>query len=773
MPARAPVFPAVILTILLLITSARAQDPAPAYPNRLPISATVGGGVSLGAYQAGFLYYMTEAVKANASAADLRLVSGASAGTINALLTVLAACTRAEPGPEKNLFWDIWSDVGFDRLFIPSAQNATAALSNRALVEVAEKLRGRWNEGISPNCDVVFAVAATRVADTAGSSRGSLSAPRLEEKLVLRIKGRGPGVPPEIHNYPDPTSPVAQPLLALPRDQDTQVGTETAYERLKEVLLASAAFPLAFPPVPLHICTLPPGAKPPEGGLDECGSKARAIEFMDGGVYDNTPLLLAYRTARRLVPGGERWAWRDDAAPPGAAPPSDLVFALIDKDNAGFPESPEEDDDGSAGLPRSLLGYLGVFAGGFVATAMGKEVSVLDEQAPGLAAKVVSSVRHYPTASGHLANFFGFFDRELRRFDFYLGMYDASRMAAGRIGALLRSRKNAPVTPPAAAYAPAFMCMKAAYDPAPMPPGICEGRGMAPLRALIQVSLDRLYSACEQAKDDAAARATTHPLCRAAMRLKPGEDRRVVPGVPGARGAAWRKQRGESNLSHMMRLLVLYKLPFRDLDLDGDHADAAMSKIRHRLGRMLEALSVKQAFGQRALLSVAGKIGLNFLHYAPPFGIINVSLGRGYEVGASLIAARFTDSTSLRWSMAVEGKGLGSTLDAASDHGPLALSWAPLAGPELEMYGGAIVQARVALRGGYQISTRGWGTPAAMTRSSAAASGLVFQAVPSITLMERLRVHAAVEAIVPSRFPDRVSWDLLFGLGWQFLTPFY
>jgi len=767
-----------LAALLLLCASARADEspvplPPPALPH-IPLSVTVGGGVSLGAYQAGFLYYMSESAKKNASALDLKLVSGASAGSINALLTVLAACSKAQENPEDNLFWSIWHDVGFDQLFLGGAEeSADAALSNAALASAAERLRGAWIKGITPYCDVVFAVTATRVADTPAIAGGSLSAPRLAEKFVLRIKGRGAGLAPEIHNYVDPAAPTEQVLLALPRDQSTPTGIQAAFDRVKEVLLASAAFPVAFPPVAVRVCALQPGEAPPAGGPTECAGREREVPFLDGGVYDNTPLRLAYHVARRLTPGGARWTWSDAAAPRSAEPPAAAVFTLIDKDNAGYPDAPDDYEEQSAtGASRSLLSYLANFAGGFVNTTMAGEVAALAEEAPGFTPRVLSSVRHYPTASGYLANFFGFFEHDLRRFDFYLGMYDALRMAQDHLETLTPAAR-AGLIEPAAASAPALRCMIAAYADQPVAESACRGPELHAFRILLQVSLDRLYSQCQRLAQNPEARTTKHALCRQAMALRPGEPRRLVVGVERAAGARWRQDRGETSLSHMMRLLAHYQFPFADLGLDGAHADGAMAKIRHRLGRMVEALSVRQSAGDRALISVAGKVGLNVLHYAPPFAIVYAELGRGYELGTSLIAIRFRDSTSLRWNLAVEGKGLDSLLDAAEHRGPLALAWAPVTGPELEIHGDAVAQFRLAVRGGFQVSTNGWGTAADFARSSSGGHAPLLQVVPSIALFERLRVQVAYEQLLPTKATHEPGWDLLAGLGWQWLSPFY
>lgn len=769
--------------LALFVAGSAAADPPPPppapLPDKPPLSFTVGGGVSLGAYQAGVLYFTSQTASANALTVSLKLVSGASAGTINALLSILAVYGKPGDDPEDNLLWNIWSGVGFDQLFIPEKDmSATAALSNKALNDVAENLRRAWKRGLSATCDVVFVVAATRISETRAATSGSLNAPRVKEHFTLRIRGRGYGIAPEIHNYVERGDAAQQILLALPRDQSTSAGIDEAFDRLKEVLLASAAFPVAFPPVRVRLC-VHHGGRPSTLGTSECGGPTHEHGelFMDGGVFDNTSLRLAYRTARRLEPVDGLWTWGEEEPKETARPPAEMMFALVDKDNAGYPDAPDEDrSSGLAGERSSLLSYLGMFASRFVSTSMASEIAALNEEAPGFASHVLSTVRYFPSASGHLANFFGFFEREFRRFDFYLGMYDASRFAAEHADKLVKVHAGrgaaAPPLPPALARSDAFRCMIAAYSDEGAPADVCKNKGLEAFRILVQVSLDRLYSECECLKHNSAAKRTTHALCKKAMSAPPEDERRIVPGVARARTAAWRREPGESTLTHMMRLLAYYEFPFKDFGLDAKHADSAMSIVRDRIGQVVHALASRQGFGEGILISLSGKVALNFLHYTPPATIVYGDIGRGYEVGASWLAARFTDASSLRWSLAVEGKGLESLVDAAEHRAKVSLSWGAVTGPEIEFYGNPIVQVHVGLRGGFQLSTRGWGSPADFARSSAGGSLPVFQVVPSIALFERLRLKFTYERFIPTKAVPAPAWDVLYGVGWQFLSPF-
>ncbi|MCA9525890.1 MAG: patatin-like phospholipase family protein, partial [Myxococcales bacterium] len=82
------------------------------------VGLVVSGGISLGAYQAGVLYARVKDLRARQGEASLELVTGASAGSINAWLTVVGWC---DARPDRmalfaNPFFDIWTNVGVDVL---------------------------------------------------------------------------------------------------------------------------------------------------------------------------------------------------------------------------------------------------------------------------------------------------------------------------------------------------------------------------------------------------------------------------------------------------------------------------------------------------------------------------------------------------------------------------------------------------------------------------------------------------------------------------------
>lgn len=85
-------------------------------------SLTISGGISLGAYEAGFNWALVELMKRKRDKYQLDVITGASAGNINTILSAILWCKNYNVDNEKNsifnnLFWNTWIPVGLDVLF--------------------------------------------------------------------------------------------------------------------------------------------------------------------------------------------------------------------------------------------------------------------------------------------------------------------------------------------------------------------------------------------------------------------------------------------------------------------------------------------------------------------------------------------------------------------------------------------------------------------------------------------------------------------------------
>jgi len=231
-----------------------ATSPLPALAAPLPASMTIAGGVSLGAYEAGLVYYTLEGLRANPGLTELKLATGASAGSVNGFMAVLQSCGAGVPDPRQSLFWKAWIPLGLADLTQPGKEVPTAAFSRAAFDKPLGLISTAWASGLRADCDVVFGLSVTRLQPRMVSLKGErLTLPRVEEHFVVRVQGRGPGKPPRLTNYADPAWEGEQALLVEDKNG------EVPFPALVDALFASTAFPGAFPPQAIRHCVVTRG----------------------------------------------------------------------------------------------------------------------------------------------------------------------------------------------------------------------------------------------------------------------------------------------------------------------------------------------------------------------------------------------------------------------------------------------------------------------------------------------------------------------------------
>lgn len=689
---RAPTrLPAALLAPLLAAGLAAAPAAAVPADRRAPpaVALTVSGGASLGSYEAGYLHYQAAARQASAARApEIRVATGASAGSINALLALLHSQGGVDEDPYAGLFARVWLDVGFRELFAPERTTALGAFSSASLASAADRVRARLEKGLPEGMDVVLGVSATRVVPRQRFlAGGRTSIPRIEEKFVLRIQGRGPGVFPRITNYLEANREDEQ--VALPSRADGTV----SFDDVKSLLLASAAFPVAFQPVPVAHCLVrTQGARGPWCPAAE----ARTALFLDGGVFDNAPLRLAASLAAaglEETPSGLRW--RDAPTPEQFHPPRRLAFSFVSADARAYPGPAES---GRAAPSRSLPRLLGEEAAAFVATARSKELDSLVSEFPHVAEELSYPQRRHPAAGEPVQAFFGFFERAFREFDFTLGMYEARHVLVGDTLPRLAAHGVAPAAPrlPETATADArpwrpLACMRAVFDGAGHADALCSGEDLADFRILLQVSLERLWSLCQPAppRDPPPS---TFAACRAAVA---GQPLPVVPGV--APVADWVRREGEPEAEHMVRLLAGHRFTWRDMGLGQATEEEAMRGLRDRLSAVASALAARQPdLASRSMVGASGRIAVNAFHYQPPRDVIWAVAGRGAEVGGS------SAPSDAPWFRLTGALALPNLLTALSSD-PTPVSLMPLAGVEFvpDGWGSTAFQPSFQARGGY------------------------------------------------------------------------
>jgi hypothetical protein len=742
------------LAVLSALEAAAHAEPPEAF------SLTASGGVSLGAYQAGYLYFGTETVRRAKAAAPLRLITGASAGSINAFIAALSSCRPVGNEPDQSLFWQSWMDLGFRELFDPAHATAISIFTRAKMYELAGHMRAAWNRGLSEDCDVVLGISVTRLESEAILIHGALEVPHQEEKFALRIQGRGPGRPPRVTNYVDPRYHLPQPLLPLAEHTDDDAALAHNFDAIRDLLFASAAFPIAFAPQQLSYCMSKPSSI-------SCPKGDRHDDFIDGGVFDNRPLGLAVRLStfglRRNREG--HVGWRDPNVDDDAVlPPGAVRYAYLDPDNTAYPNPIMADPKRAPLAPKLLLPTVARLAEAFVATSRGKELYTLAQSNAALPEQMELTRRYFPTASGQLLNFLGFFEREFRRYDFYLGMYDAYKAFADPKSPLptwLPWSAGASGREIGGSWRP-FACMVGTFENRPELLSACEGDDLRDFRILLMVSLARLYTACTEAPPTDLS----HAHC---SRAAAGETPPQVAGVKPV--ADWRRHQKEADLDYVLRLLAAYEFEYRDIGLAPDEAHFGAVRLRRKLIKMVNTLADLQPdFGDSVLLKSAGHAFANSLVYEPPRSWAYVVVGSFAEIGASVLPWDWNRSWA-RLNLALDLDGLSTVLSDTDKR----VSLTPAAGPEFELLflSNQWLQPTLGVRGGYHWDSRdNFGSEACtLARSKGDArscSGFVLQGYAALGIYERVRIQVVdTYQFVSTAFDDR-HFTVNLGIGFQF-----
>jgi predicted acylesterase/phospholipase RssA len=319
-----------ILGGLLACVAGAAEKAPPPHD----IALTISGGVSLGAYEAGLTWgtvrflrlARAEPIQGPTFRPNLIGVTGASAGSINALLAAALWCeapeSTADDSVDSNLLRDTWLPVGLDDL-LPEDASAyrpdDGLLSRRALERALALLRAQVfipndTRRFQPGCSVPLGFSVTRVKPEVSHIAGL---PAMTQRFVVPLALEvTPSGRVRLHHQPLPSNgELSSSALMLGESPDPEPpGHALDSDQVSQAVLASAAFPVAFSPRELCDCTascpleqrVPQGSCPgpdaerPLTGLTCAARSTPGQELMlcrrpyvDGGVFDNAPVGLA------------------------------------------------------------------------------------------------------------------------------------------------------------------------------------------------------------------------------------------------------------------------------------------------------------------------------------------------------------------------------------------------------------------------------------------------------------------------------------------------
>jgi hypothetical protein len=577
----------------------------------------VSGGVSLGSYQAGFLHYYTQFLLAQSAAVraygleeltdggGVRIATGASAGSINSFLSTLTRCRSAVADPRKSLFWSAWIPVGFHNLIDLEKVGVDSVLTQAPIEAAIGRLEPLWRErqelsDWSHDCDAVLGLSATRLrarqidfSDGPVSERtDALRLKRQTEKFLLSVHGVvshaptfAPFRPSQLATGDGDESPIDMVYPTLGehgfgvKNIDREISN--SFDEVSTLLRASAAFPIAFSPVPVKLTVWrrarAGGYVPLEHG---------PVPFVDGGIFDNTPIGLAVKIQ----------GWLRDR---NETAPTHLMFLSSDavgwiKPAAGSSASPE-------GV--SLLDHYTPFLGDFVTTAEQTELLNTLESDSSIPKKVPA--RMMPIAGEQLSHFFGFAEEDFRIFDFFMGMVDAREYVSSQNPEALelltaadrRSSTRLPLV-----TAPEFDCFN---------------QQRLSMRRAELLDVDRI-DACQRIDGNLRA------LLQASMDLRARAQTELPPGTT-------------PSIDDFLVAIEKHGYRYKQLEYRGRPAtaDTAMLALRESAQALIQELGSKQPWLEQYPVSVLGKAAANQFVYLAPRSIWNfgVLATGGAEVG--------------------------------------------------------------------------------------------------------------------------------------------
>jgi hypothetical protein len=437
---RTPVRTAVILALGLMTQGgwarASAQDwPPGADAEPVLVTLSLASGVSEGSYQAGVGWALTTFLRGTRDDAAFReryrsvpphrltIVTGSSAGNINALLAAMEWCRSGPAVPvEASLFWRTWTRVGWEQLFPRDYREYRGALFHRAYFhqKLYPELLEAFAEEQIPGCTVLLGIPITRIGMSTIRLNQRLAVATQRHVVAFRVGAEENGGAGGMVVTPPPAGvrmagSVGKLLLLPPSASDVRDRIDPA--SVLGLLEAASAFPGVFSLRPLTLIDPSPDSADSRCGMDARGQCHVAEPFTDGGLFDRSPLPLAFS----LI---------DAAGRPSA--PTPLVIFVDAEQTRGALRS------GRASAPVHPPGggihALEALARGMVPTARGYEMHAFARDLASYPRErrdaLRPTTRAFPIMGEHLFKLGAFLGRVFREHDFYVGVYDGLRFAA-------------------------------------------------------------------------------------------------------------------------------------------------------------------------------------------------------------------------------------------------------------------------------------------------------------------------------------------------------
>lgn len=387
--------------------------PGLAASDKKQVALTISGGVSLGSYEAGVNWAFTHALHGEDT--ELVVVTGASAGNINTLLTAYSWCGVDPQGhtPEQSLFWKAWIPVDLEGL-VPRGFDTDYAtdegLFNRGAFHTGlASLRNLETAPASRDCSLRLGITLSkrtpgRVLMKAGNKSLEIPAMRYVVPFEATAKKQHP------LQFTAPTreqisgwriSELGPHLLPSAPGRDVSLS-----QSILGYVQAASAFPYAFGAMNLDYWV--PGERGAES--ENSGYEKKRDVFLDGGVFDNVPVGLSLSL---LTPTS------------ASAPPERFIFYIDPDQRRNILRPPSATNEDSKPIPLAGFSSVLAFMDGAVNSARKHELQTVvryaqkeNEPELRLTSRTTNVFGEYYAAFGAFA------DKRFRSMDFYLGIFD-------------------------------------------------------------------------------------------------------------------------------------------------------------------------------------------------------------------------------------------------------------------------------------------------------------------------------------------------------------
>lgn len=298
---------------------------------------TIEGGGTLGAYEGGLTWALlevfrrrrilhllalddtvprpvpldpvAEALLRKFKVYEVHAVVGASAGSINAFIAGNRWCSVDPFENEKSSpFWDVWVLTGLSHLLPkrgdPAGDTATGIFTRSYFDSVFATLESDWTKSkYDTGCSLSVGATMTRLAQDSLEVTDRVHARNQRYAVSFAIEAPSvAGRPPRYRRRSTASGDRIRlgALVELPSTSDGTIAKGFVHELIK----ASSGYPLAFEPYRVHYCEQPDRSISRIVGTVPCSIDSAAVAFfVDGGVFDNGPLTLAYGLALADAPG--------------------------------------------------------------------------------------------------------------------------------------------------------------------------------------------------------------------------------------------------------------------------------------------------------------------------------------------------------------------------------------------------------------------------------------------------------------------------------------